>query len=48
MGVPVEREERGWARRLGWLALYWLAGVATMGAVAVLLRALMQQVGMGS
>ena len=32
-------------RRLGWFALLWLAGVATLGVVATLLRALMQASG---
>ena len=38
----------GWARRLGWLAVYWLAGVAALGAVALLLRTLMRLAGLVS
>lgn len=34
-----------WARRLAWLLLYWAAGVALMGALALGLRALMRQIG---
>lgn len=34
------------ARRLGWLALYWLAGVGALGAVAMALRAVMRFAGM--
>ncbi|WP_416900040.1 MAG: DUF2474 family protein [Minwuia sp.] len=26
------------ARRLGWFVLYWLAGVAALGVVALLIR----------
>lgn len=35
-----------WPNRLAWLALYWLAGVATMTAVAFGLRFLMKAVGL--
>jgi hypothetical protein len=27
-----------WAKRFGWLALLWAAGVAVLGVVAVLIR----------
>jgi hypothetical protein len=35
-----------WLRRLGWLALLWLGGVAALGLVALLLRWLMHAAGM--
>jgi hypothetical protein len=35
-----------WARRLGWLVALWLAGVAALGAVALVLRMLMQAAGL--
>lgn len=35
-----------WLRRLGWLAALWAAGVAALGAVALLLRLLMHAAGM--
>ena len=41
-------ERRVWLRRLGWLALYWLAGVAAVGAVTLALRVVMRSVGMGT
>ena len=34
-------------RRLGWFALLWLAGVATLGVVATLLRLAMHTAGLG-
>jgi hypothetical protein len=37
-----------WAKRVGWLALLWLAGVATVGAVALLIRLAMAAAGMTS
>jgi hypothetical protein len=33
-------------RRLGWLVVLWAAGVASLGAVAWLLRQLMRAVGL--
>lgn len=48
MGAPAQGTRRRWARRFGWLALYWLAGVATVGAAATILRALMRLVGLAS
>jgi hypothetical protein len=35
-----------WMRRLGWLVALWLAGVAMLAAVALLLRVLMHAAGM--
>ncbi|HEX8787775.1 MAG TPA: DUF2474 domain-containing protein [Telluria sp.] len=35
-----------WLRRLGWMALLWAGGVATLGLVALLLRGLMHAAGM--
>ena len=40
--------QRGWVRRLGWLALFWICGVAAMGALSVMLRLLMRLAGMAS
>lgn len=36
------------ARRLGWLVLLWLASVASLGVVALLIRLLMHAAGMRS
>jgi len=35
-----------WLRRIGWLAILWLGGVAALGLVALLLRLLMHAAGM--
>lgn len=37
-----------WLRRLGWLLLLWLGGVAALGLVAFALRLLMHAAGMRS
>ena len=37
-----------WAKRVGWLALLWLAGVAAVGALALLIRFGMNAAGMTS
>ena len=37
-----------WLRRIGWMVLLWLAGVAALGVVAVALRLLMHAAGMRS
>jgi hypothetical protein len=37
-----------WLRRLGWLLALWMLGVATVTAVAALLRVLMRLAGFGS
>jgi Protein of unknown function (DUF2474) len=38
---------RRWLGRLAWLGLFWILGVAGMGLVAGLLRALMRAAGLG-
>jgi hypothetical protein len=35
-----------WLRRVGWLVALWLAGVAALGVVALLLRIAMRAAGM--
>ena len=35
-----------WAKRLGWLALLWVASVAALGLLAVLIRVGMDAAGM--
>jgi hypothetical protein len=40
------RDWRSWLGRLGWLVLLWAAGVATLGAVAWLLRLAMTAAGL--
>lgn len=35
-----------WCKRLSWLALIWLASVATLGIFAYFLRFLMSTIGM--
>jgi hypothetical protein len=37
-----------WGRRFGWLVGLWLAGVAALGLVALLLRVLMRLAGLTS
>jgi hypothetical protein len=37
-----------WAKRVGWLALIWIASVAVLGAVALLIRLGMNAAGMTS
>jgi len=37
---------REWARRLGWMALLWAGGVATLALVAFLIRIVMHAAGM--
>jgi hypothetical protein len=39
---------RVWAKRVGWLALIWAVSVATLGLVALLIRAGMHAAGMSS
>ena len=39
---------RHWVRRLAWLGALWIAGVAGMGLVTLLLRALMRAAGLSS
>ena len=35
-----------WLRRLGWMALLWAGGVASLALVAVLIKTIMRLVGM--
>jgi len=35
-----------WLRRLGWMALLWAGGVATLSLVAFLIRIIMHAAGM--
>jgi hypothetical protein len=37
---------RQWLRRVGWLILIWAASVAALGAVALVLRAIMSVAGL--
>jgi len=37
-----------WAKRVGWLALIWVASVAALGVVALLIRLGMHAAGMRS
>jgi hypothetical protein len=37
-----------WAKRLGWLALIWIASVCALGLVALLIRMGMNAAGMTS
>ena len=37
---------RRWLRRLGWLVVFWLGGVAALGVVALVLRVAMHAAGM--
>ena len=37
-----------WAKRVGWLALIWVASVAALGLVALLIRLGMNAAGMKS
>jgi hypothetical protein len=37
-----------WTKRLGWLALIWMASVAALGVVALLIRMGMNAAGMTS
>jgi hypothetical protein len=37
---------RQWMRRLGWMALLWMGGVASLALVAFLIRIIMHAAGM--
>jgi len=39
---------RVWGRRLGWMVVLWVGGVAATGAVALALKAVMRTVGLSS
>ena len=42
------RPLRKWLARFGWLAVFWIAGVAALGLVAWLLKLAMNAVGMSA
>jgi hypothetical protein len=44
----MSRSSSRWPVRLGWLCVYWIAGVASVALVAWLLKALMHAVGLSS
>ena len=37
-----------WLKRLGWLLLFWVLGVAALGLVALSLKTVMRMVGLGA
>ncbi|MBS0267740.1 MAG: DUF2474 domain-containing protein [Proteobacteria bacterium] len=39
-------EKPSWLRRIGWLLLLWVAGVATVGVVAIAIRIFMTAAGL--
>jgi Protein of unknown function (DUF2474) len=45
--VAAVSSARRWLGQFAWLVLLWVAGVASMGLVAGMLRALMHAVGLG-
>jgi|GWRWMinimDraft_5_1066013.scaffolds.fasta_scaffold24877_2 hypothetical protein len=48
-GTPMRAtapRSRLWWRRIGWLVLLWLAGVLTVGLIALLFRVVMAAVGL--
>jgi hypothetical protein len=42
----LDKSEKRWGQRLGWLFLIWLASVVALGAVSLLLRLIMRAVGL--
>ena len=48
MDTRSSSQPRRWLQRLAWLGAFWIAGVAGMGLVTVLLRALMRTAGLAS
>ena len=46
--APSATSPRPLWRRLGWMALIWIASVAALGVVALLIRLLMNAAGMRS
>lgn len=47
MAAPAARPgRREWLRRIAWMAALWAGGVATLAAVAYLLRVIMHALGM--
>lgn len=45
---PATSDERPWWKKLAWLVALWAASVATLAAVAWLIRVVMTAVGMTS
>ncbi|RUP08270.1 DUF2474 family protein [Hyphomicrobium sp.] len=39
-------EKPSWLRRIGWLVLLWIAGVATVAVVAIVIRVFMTAAGL--
>jgi hypothetical protein len=37
---------RRWCKRIGWLLVFWVLGVAVLGVVALSLKAVMRLVGL--
>jgi Protein of unknown function (DUF2474) len=48
MATPAASSSSRWRSRLGWLAAFWIGGVAAMGLVTVMLRWLMRLAGLAS
>jgi hypothetical protein len=48
MDMRCSSPSRRWLQRLVWLAALWFVGVAGMGLVTLLLRALMRAAGLSS
>ena len=46
MGSRSRSASRNWLSRVGWLILIWATSVAALGAVALILRAIMSVAGM--
>jgi hypothetical protein len=44
--TPGSPSPRLWARRIGWMMLLWLAGVAVLAVVALIFRVVMNFAGM--
>jgi hypothetical protein len=44
--APAPARVPQWLRRIGWLVLLWVAGVATLFAMASLIRLVMHAAGM--
>jgi hypothetical protein len=46
MGSRSRSDSTNWLSRVGWLILIWTTSVLTLGAVALILRAIMSAAGM--
>jgi hypothetical protein len=46
MGGRSRSDSRKWLSRVGWLMLIWATSVAALGAVALILRAIMSVAGL--